>query len=239
MNRYPLWKYIVIAVALVLGFFYTLPNYYGNEPAVQISSDKTAIKIDVSTVQTVEGILNLGKIPYRNVKMEGKNVSVRFSGVDIQSKGATALREQLGESYIVAQNLLPRSPEWLTRWGALPMYLGLDLRGGVHFLLQIDTKAAFSKAMERNASDVRSSLREKKVPYDNVARRGDEVRIAFPDAAARDKGKEAIAARNSDLFLKEVQDGNVPTLVASLRPEALQQRQELDIKQSDPSLVAG
>ena len=232
MNRYPLWKYIVIAIALLLGFLYTLPNYYGNEPAVQISSDKSSIKIDPSTVQTVENILNLGKIPYRNVKIEGKNVSVRFSDVDIQTKGATALREQLGDSYIVAQNLLPRSPEWLTHIGALPMYLGLDLRGGVHFLMQMDTKAAFSKAMERNASDVRSSLREKKIPYDSVARVGDEVRIAFPDAASRDKGKEVLADRLSELFLKEVQDGNVPTLVASLRPEALQKREELDIKQN-------
>ncbi len=232
MNRYPLWKYIVIATALVLGFFYTLPNYYGNEPAVQISSDKSAVTVDVGTVQSVESILNLGKIPYRSVKLDGKSVSVRFSDVDIQSKGATALREQLGESYIVAQNLLPRSPEWLTHWGALPMYLGLDLRGGVHFLLQMDTKAAFSKAMERNASDVRSSLREKKIPYDSVARQGDQVRVAFPDAATRDKGKDAIQSRISDLFLKDVQDGNVPTLIASLRPEALQQRQELDIKQN-------
>ena len=232
MNRYPLWKYIVIAVALLLGFFYTLPNYYGNEPAVQISSDKSSIKIEAATVQNVESILNLGKIPYRNVKLEGRNVNVRFSDVDIQTKGATALREQLGTGYVVAQNLLPRSPAWLTNMGALPMYLGLDLRGGVHFLLQMDTKAAFSKAMERNASDVRSSLREKKVPYDSVARQGNEVRVVFPDTKARDQGKDAITARNADLFLKEVNDGNVATLIASLRPEALRERQELDIKQN-------
>jgi len=232
MNRYPLWKYIVIAVSLLLGAFYTLPNYYGNEPAVQISSDKPSVKIDVSSVQSVESILNLGKIPYHSVKLEGKNVSVRFSDVDIQTKGATALREQLGASYTVAQNLLPRSPAWFSSLHALPMYLGLDLRGGVHFLLQMDTKAAFGKAMERNASDVRSALREKKIPYESVSRQGNEVRIAFPDAAARSKGKDEIAARISDLFLKEVQDGNVPVLIASLRPEALKQRQELDIKQN-------
>ena len=232
MNRYPLWKYIVIVTALLLGFFYTLPNYYGNEPAVQISSDKSSIKIEAATVQNVESILNLGKIPYRNVKLEGRNVNVRFSDVDIQTKGATALREQLGTGYVVAQNLLPRSPAWLTNMGALPMYLGLDLRGGVHFLLQMDTKAAFSKAMERNASDVRSSLREKKVPYDSVARQGNEVRVVFPDTKTRDQGKDAITARNADLFLKEVNDGNVATLIASLRPEALRERQELDIKQN-------
>jgi preprotein translocase subunit SecD len=232
MNRYPLWKYIVIAIALVLGFFYTLPNYYGNEPAVQISSNKIAIKIDANSVQAVENILGLGKIPYRSVKLEGKNVNVRFADVDTQAKGATALREQMGEGYIVAQNLLPRSPAWFAKFGALPMNLGLDLRGGVHFLLQMDTKAAFGKAMERNASDVRSTLREKKVPYDSVSRQGDVVRVAFPDTAARDQGKDAISARISDLFLKAEQDGNVPILVASLRPEALQQRQELDIKQN-------
>ena len=166
------------------------------------------------------------------MKLEGKNINVRFSDVDIQTKGATALRDQLGTGYVVAQNLLPRSPLWLTNLGALPMYLGLDLRGGVHFLLQMDTKAAFSKAMERNASDVRSSLREKKVPYDSVARQGNEVRVVFPDTKARDQGKEAITARSADLFLKEVNDGNVATLIASLRPEALRERQELDIKQN-------
>jgi len=232
MNRYPLWKYIVIAVSLLLGLFYSLPNFYGNEPAVQISSDKSAIKVDTATVQNVERILSQDKIPYTNVKLEGKNVSVRFSEVDIQAKGATALREQLGESYIVAQNLLPRSPEWLTNLGALPMYLGLDLRGGVHFLLQMDTKSAYTKAMERNASDVRSNLREKKIPYDSVSRRGDTVRIAFPNAAARDQAKDVISDRSKDLFVKEVQDGSVLTLVASLRPEALKERQELDIKQN-------
>ncbi len=232
MNRYPLWKYIVIAVSLLLGLFYSLPNYYGNEPAVQISSDKSAIKVDTATVQNVERILSQEKIPYTNVKLEGKDVSVRFGDVDIQAKGATALREQLGESYIVAQNLLPRSPKWLTNLGALPMYLGLDLRGGVHFLLEMDTKSAYAKAMERNASDVRSNLREKKIPYDSVSRRGDAVRITFPNAEARDKGKEIIAERSKDLSVKEVQDGSVLTLVASLRPEALKERQELDIKQN-------
>ena len=232
MNRYPLWKYIFIGISLLLGLFYSLPNYYGNEPAVQISSDKSSIKIDASTVQTVEAILSREKIPYTNVKFEGKNVSVRFSEVEIQSKGATALREQMGASYIVAQNLLPRSPEWLTNLGASPMFLGLDLRGGVHFLLQMDTKATFAKAMERNASDVRSSLREKKIPYESVSRRGDQVRVTFPNAEARDKAKDEISSRHSELFLKEVQEGSVPVLIATLKPEALKERQELDIKQN-------
>ena len=232
MNRYPLWKYIVIATALLLSFFYSLPNYYGKEPAAQISSNKTSITIDASSVQSVEGILNLGKIPYRSVKIEGKKINVRFDDVDTQAKGATALREQMGNAYIVAQNLLPRSPEWFASLAALPMNLGLDLRGGVHFLLQMDTKASFSKAMERSASDVRSSLREKKVQYDSVSRRDDTVRIAFPNTEARDQGKEAIAARVSDLFLRDEQDGNIPVLVASLRPEALKERQDLDIKQN-------
>jgi preprotein translocase subunit SecD len=232
MNRYPLWQYIIIAVALIFGFLYTLPNFYGNEPAVQISADKSSVKIETATVQRVEGILNLGKIAYRSVKLEGKNVTVRFTDEDTQTKGSTALREQLGDDYVVAQNLLPRSPAWLTSIGALPMYLGLDLRGGVHFLLQLDTKAAFSKSMERHASDVRSALREKKVQYSSVARQGGEVRVTFPDAAARDQGKEVISNREPDLLLKEVQNGSDPALIASLRPEALTQRQELDVKQN-------
>ncbi len=232
MNRYPLWKYLVIGVALALGFLYTLPNFYGNEPAVQISADKSSVKIEPATVQRVESILNLGKIPYHGVRIEGKNVVVRFADVDTQTKASTALREQMGDAYVVAQNLLPRSPAWLTAIGALPMYLGLDLRGGVHFLLQLDTKAAFVKAMERHASDVRSALREKKVPYTSVTRVGNDVRVSFPDTAARDRAKSVISAAAGDLFLKEVQNGNEPALLASLRPEAVTQRQELDVKQN-------
>jgi len=232
MNRYPLWKYIVIGVSLLLGLLYTLPNFYGNEPAVQISADKPTVKIEPATVQRVESILNLGKIAYRGVKLEGKNVTVRFADEDTQTKGSTALREQLGQDYVVAQNLLPRSPAWLSSLGALPMYLGLDLRGGVHFLLQLDTKAAFNKAMERHASDVRSSLREKKVQYTSVTRQGGEVRVTFADTASRDKAKDIIADRVSDLFVKETQEGNEYVLIGSMRPEALTRRQDLDLKQN-------
>ena len=232
MNRYPLWKYIVIGVSLLLGFFYTLPNFYGSEPAVQISANKPSIKIEAATAQRVESILNLGKIAYRGVKLEGKNVTVRFTDIDTQTKGSTILREQLGQEYVVAQNLLPRSPAWLTSMGALPMYLGLDLRGGVHFLLQLDTKAAFNKAMERHASDVRSSLREKKVLYSSVTRQGGEIRVKFADIAARNKAKEIIVERAPDLFVKESQEGDEFVLIASMRPEALTRSQDLDLKQN-------
>lgn len=232
MNRYPLWKYIVIGVALLLGSLYTLPNFYGNEPAVQISADKSAPKVDASTVQRVEGVLSQGKVPYHSVKLEGKNVTVRFGDDDAQTKGATLLRDAVGTNHIVAQALLPRSPAWLSSLGALPMYLGLDLRGGVHFLLQMDTKSALTKAMERHASDARSSLREKKVPYSSVSRQGNEVRITFPDAAAREQGSKVLADRDSELFLKEQDAGNEYLLIATLRPEALTRRQELDIKQN-------
>jgi len=232
MNRFPLWKYLFIAATLLLGFLYTLPNFYGSEPAVQISADKSSVTVDSTTVPRVESMLNLAKIPYRSVKFEGKDVTVRFADEDTQTKGSTLLREQLGDDYVVAQNLLPRSPAWLSGIGALPMYLGLDLRGGVHFLLQVDTKAAFDKAMERYASDVRSSLREKKVPYTSVSRQGETVRVTFPDAAARDKAKEIIADRNPDLLLKDAPSGNDYVLIASLRPQVIQQRQELDVKQN-------
>ncbi len=232
MNRFPLWKYLFIAATLLLGFLYTLPNFYGSEPAVQISADKSSVTVDSAMVPRVESMLNLAKVPYRSVKFEGKDVTVRFADEDTQTKGSTLLREQLGDDYVVAQNLLPRSPAWLSDIGALPMYLGLDLRGGVHFLLQVDTKAAFDKAMERYASDVRSSLREKKVPYTSVSRQGETVRVTFPDAAARDKAKEIIADRNPDLLLKDAPSGNDYVLIASLRPQVMQQRQELDVKQN-------
>src|SRR5438477_11780340 len=165
MNRYTLWKYVVIAVALVVGIVYTLPNFFPESPAVQVSSSKGAVKVDASALQAVEAALKAAGIAYSGATLDATGVKVRFPDPDTQLKAKDALQSKLGENYIVALNLLSASPPWLTAIGALPMYLGLDLRGGVHFLLQVDMKAALDKAADRYTTDIRSLLREKKVQY--------------------------------------------------------------------------
>src|SRR5258707_2972376 len=172
MNRYPVWKYSLIAIALVVAIFYTLPNFFAEVPAVQVSTSKATIKIDSSTLQQVEDALKSGAIAYRGASVDPTGVKVRFADADTQLKAKDVLQQKLGHSYIVALNLLSSSPQWLASIGALPMYLGLDLRGGVHFLLQVDMKAALDKAADRYTTDIRSMLREKKVQYSGVGREG-------------------------------------------------------------------
>ena len=193
MNRYPLWKYIVIAVALLIGFVYTLPNFFPEVPAVQVSSSKAAIKIDTALLATVESALKEGNVPFLGTELDPIGVKVRLADVDTQIKAKDLLQAKLGDNYIVALNQLSTSPRWLASIGALPMYLGLDLRGGVHFLLQVDMKAALDKSADRYTTDIRSLLREKKVQYGGVGREGSERRAAFSrrrraqPGAARDR----------------------------------------------------
>src|SRR5437773_1775965 len=217
MNRYPLWKYVVIAVALLIGVFYTLPNFFAEVPAVQVSTSKSNVKIDASTLQTVEEALKAANVPYRGETVDATGVKVRFADPDTQLKAKDVLQAKLNPdpnspNYIVALNLLSSSPRWLAAIGALPMYLGLDLRGGVHFLLQVDMKAALDKAADRYLTDIRSLLREKKVLYAGIAREGQNVGIRFRDAAERDKANVEIVKAFPDLQLNEVNTGT-PVLV--------------------------
>ena len=221
MNRYPLWKYVLIAVAIVVGFTYTLPNFFPEVPAVQVSSSKAAVKIDNALLVTVESALRSAGVAYRGAALDDTGVKVRFADPDTQIKGKDALQAALGENYIVALNLLSSSPHWLSAIGALPMYLGLDLRGGVHFLLQVDMKAALDKAGDRYTTDIRSLLREKKVIYAGIAREGATVVIRFRDDAEQVKARVEIEKQYPDLLLREADAaGGERRLVASLKPEA-------------------
>ena len=187
MNRYPLWKYVLIAVALVVGIVYTLPNFFPEVPAVQVSSSKASAKVDSALLATVEDALKAASITYRGAALDPTGIKVRFDDPDTQLKAKDVLQGKLGDDYIVALNLLSSSPHWLAAIGALPMYLGLDLRGGVHFLLQVDMKAALDKAADRYTTDIRSLLREKKVQYGGVVREGTSVVVRFRDEAERQR----------------------------------------------------
>ena len=233
MNRYPLWKYIVIGVALFVGLVYTLPNLFPEVPAVQVSTSKSTVRVDNTLLSTVEETLKAASIEYRGAALDATGVKVRFADRDTQLKAKDSLAAKLGDNYIVALNLLSSSPQWLASIGALPMYLGLDLRGGVHFLLQVDMKGALDKAADRYTTDIRSLMREKKISYSGVLREGSNVVLRFKDAAERNKARVAIENAYPDLALRD-QDaaGGELRLVASLKAEAQKRIQDGAIQQN-------
>jgi len=149
MNRYPLWKYLIIAVALIVSTLYTLPNFYGESPAVQVSTSRSAIAIDTALMDRVEKSLAAAKLPADGIYLDGNSLKVRFHDPDTQIKARDLIQQELGDNYIIALNLLSSSPAWFAKLKAHPMFLGLDLRGGVHFLLEVDMKAAVDKTIER------------------------------------------------------------------------------------------
>src|SRR5438477_461078 len=242
MNRYTLWKYVVIAVALVIGIVYTLPNFFPEAPAVQVSTSKSNIKIDTSTLQMVEDALKGANIPYSGVSLEattsgGSVVNARLGDPDTQLKARDALQEKLNpgpknESYIVALSLLSTSPHALSWIHAFPMFLGLDLRGGVHFLEQVDMKAALDKAADRYLTDIRSLLREKRILYAGIAREGQTVAVRFRDPAERARAYQEISNSFPDLQLREVEGAGDSRLVAGLKPEAQKRIQEGAVQQN-------
>ena len=232
MNRYPLWKYLVIAVALVIAFLYTLPNFFGEVPAVQVTPVRTTEKVDTALMQRVEAALRTAGIAAQGVAMDARSVKARFADTDTQIKAKDVIQQAMGPGYTVALNLLSASPEWLTSIGALPMYLGLDLRGGVHFLLQVDMPKALDKAAERYQGDIRTLLREKKVRYVGIGREGQAVRIQFRDAVQRDEGRKAIESTYPELQLDDSQAGEEYVLTGTLKKQAQVKTQEDALKQN-------
>ncbi len=236
MNRYPLWKYILIAVLLAVGFLYTVPNFYGESPAVQVSTLKPTAKIDPALLGRVEEALTKGGFKPEGLMQDVTGIKVRFGDTDTQLKAKELLQSQLGEDYVVALNLLTRSPQWLTSIGALPMYLGLDLRGGVHFLLQVDMKAALNKRIDTTVGDVRGTLRDKKIQYTGVARDKDTVVVRFRDKDGQTKGVSELEKALPDLDLKAQDDGTEFKIVAKLKLEAVTRTQEFALQQNITTL---
>jgi preprotein translocase subunit SecD len=233
MNRYSLWKYIVIGVALVVGFLYALPNLFPEMPAVQVSTSKAAVKIDTALLSSVEDALKGAGVAYYGATLDPTGVKVRLADEDTQIKAKDALQAKLGENYIVALNLTSSSPQWLASIGALPMYRGLDLRGGVYFLLQVDMKGALDKAADRYTTDIRSLMREKKIIYGGVGREQSNVVLRFKDGAERVKARLEIEKAFPDLAIRE-QDGmsGELRLIAGLKPEAQKRIQDGAVQQN-------
>ncbi len=192
MNRYPLWKYVTVAVALVLGFIYTLPNFFGESPAVQVSSAKATLKVDQKTEARVAEALKTAGVAHDGMQLDFNGVKTRFKDTDTQLKAKDILEKTFNPDasdpqYVVALNLLAASPQWLTSLHALPMYLGLDLRGGVHFLLQVDMKGALTKRLDSTSADIRTVLRDKNLRHGGVNREGDRIVVKFREVETRDK----------------------------------------------------
>ena len=241
MNRYPLWKYLVILAVTLIGLLYALPNLFGEAPAVQVSAGRATVKVDTGTLSVVEQALTAQGVPPSLVAFEGTSVKARFETTDQQLKARDALEKALNPdpanpAYVVALNLVPRTPAWLAGLGASPMYLGLDLRGGVHFMLQVDMKAALQQRADGLASDLRSALREKNVRHGGISRNGQTVELRARDAQTMEAIKGVIADQFAYLQAVETPEGTEYKIVASLKPEAARRVQEQAIKQNITTL---
>jgi preprotein translocase subunit SecD len=236
MNRYPLWKYLLIAFVLGIGFLYASPNIFGEVPAVQVSPVQAGTPLDTSLVTRVEEALAKEGVQSRGVLLEAKNLKVRFADPDTQLKAKDIIQKTLGEDYVVALNLLSNAPDWMRSINALPMYLGLDLRGGVHFLLQVDMNGALSKAADRYVGDVRQLLRDKDVRYGGVTRDGQSVQVRFRDAESRAKALAVIERDIQGVTVKAREDGTDFFLVLTLRPETQKAIQDSAVQQNITTL---
>jgi len=241
MNRYPLWKNLTIAIALVLGFIYTLPNFFGESPAVQLSSARATLKVDAATLARAEDVLKNAGIIHGGIQLDTNGVKARFQNTDTQLKAKDALEKAFNPDagdpqYVVALNLLSASPGWLGKLRALPMYLGLDLRGGVHFLLQVDMKGALTKRLDSVAADLRSLMRDKNIRHGGIGREGERLVIQFRDSTVREKAKNLLADQQGDLAVTESGEGSDLRLTATLKPEAIKRLQEFALKQNIQTL---
>ena len=242
MNRYSWWKYLIIAVALFIGVVYTLPNFFGEAPAVQLSSGKSTLKLSADTVPQVESTLKQAGLAPDFVEFDGRSVRARFNDTDAQLKARDALIKAFNPDandpgYIVALNLVSRSPQWLRSLHAMPMYLGLDLRGGVHFLMQVDMKGALSQKVESLTGDIRALLRDKDVRHSGIRRDGLDITVRFRDDAARNAARPILQDSLTDLQWRDGTDpsGDV-TLMAQLKQQSERTIQEQALKQNITTL---
>jgi preprotein translocase subunit SecD len=245
MNRYPLWKYILIVIALLFGVLYTLPNFFGESPAVQISSAKATVKVDSGLIAQVEQALQKNGIEPQGMFFEStgaqNSVRVRFADTDTQFKAKGVLERELNQdpadpTYLVAFNLMPNTPQWLQSLNAFPMYLGLDLRGGVHFLMQVDTKAVMNKRIQGLQTGIRSILVDQKIRYAGISRNGDTIEIRFRDPETRAAARDVLTSQLQELAIQDAGEGGDLRLLATLQPQALRQTVEESVQQNITTL---
>ena len=229
MSKFPLWKYLIIIIAVVVGFIYTLPNFYGEVPAVQISGSRSAVIVDATTInQVVTGLKTDGIVPIGEV-FDGKSLKFKFANTDTQLKARDAIQQILGENYIVALNLISASPDWMSSINANPMFLGLDLRGGVHFLLEVDMDAAVKKTLNKYVGDIRRDLRNNQIRYGSVSVDNNSVLIQLRDSAT---AAQVVAQLQKDMpKLQAARDGDSNVRVV-ITPDEMQTIKEAAVKQN-------
>jgi preprotein translocase subunit SecD len=237
MNRYPLWKYVILGIALLIGVLYTLPNFFGEDPAVQVSSARSSVHVDASTQAQIQQALAAANIQPLSTVQEADSIKVRLPNTDVQLKAKDVIQRALAPNqddapYVVALNLLSKTPTWLAALRAAPMYLGLDLRGGVHFMLQVDMQAALTKKAESYAGDLRTVLRDKNVRHAGIERNGQSILVRFRDPAALQAARSTIADQFPDLAVTDSVQGDTTTLNATLKPEAARRVQDQALKQN-------
>jgi preprotein translocase subunit SecD len=236
MNKYPMWKYAIIAIALVVSLIYAAPNLFGEAPAVQVTGARSAVKVDAALKDKVEAALKGANIAPVSTELTEAMLRFRFADTDVQIRARDVIQKEVPPGYVVALNLVPNTPGWLQALGAKPMYLGLDLRGGVHFLLQVDMNAAKNKSVERYLGDIRSLLRDKKVYYSGLGREGERITVRFREAEQRVAALKLISSEMPDLIVREQDGGAESALVASIKPEIVKRDQELALQQNIQTL---
>ncbi len=240
MNRYPLWKYAIILITLVIGVLYTLPNFFGEAPAIQVTAGKAVTRIDQDTLARVDDLLQKASTAPNQLTLEGGSVWARFDTTDAQLKAKDLVEKALNPDasdpgYIVALNLVSRTPSWLLALNAKPMYLGLDLRGGVHFLLQVDMRTALTKNLDTQVSDLRLALRDKNVRHGGISREGQNIEVRVQDPAAIDAVRRVVLDKFPDLQVSPA-PATEGRLALNFKPEALRRVQDNAIKQNITTL---
>ena len=235
MNRYPLWKYLLIVIVLVVGAIYALPNLYGDDPALQISANRN-LAVDETLRDRVVTALDQQQLPYIGYEFVPGSLLVRFPDTDVQLRAYDVVRQTLGDDFIVALNLAPATPDWLREFNAAPMYLGLDLRGGVHFLMEIDMDAAIAQAVERYVGDVRTELREQRIRYLTINASDGQVEVRFRDAEERDKARDAVRREYRELDLTEREEEGNFFLLARINEATQQEIRRFAVRQNITTL---
>ncbi|QJR12164.1 Protein translocase subunit SecD [Usitatibacter rugosus] len=237
MNRYPAWKYVLIGIALLVGIIYTAPNFYGVVPAVAVSGVRAANKVDEPMKATLDAALKAANVPVLSSELDANgSAHYRFADTDRQIQGRDAIVAKLGQGFVAALNLESNSPPWLHALGAKPMYLGLDLRGGVHFLLQVDMKKAADKSIERYMGDIRTTLRDKKIYYSGLTRESDRITVRFREREQKAAALKLVTDTLVELNVRETESADESQLILTIKPEIVKRDQELALQQNIQTL---
>lgn len=235
MNQYPMWKNLLVVVVLIVGFIYAMPNLFGDDPAVQVSATRTA-SVDLDLVNRAETELKNADIQFKRAELLDNRLLLRFEDSDTQLRAQALLSEQLGSDFIVALNLAPNTPSWLSALGASPMNLGLDLRGGVHFLMEVDMNAVRQQSLNSFAGDIRVLLRDANLRYTRVEVENDSIVVAFRDAQQRDQAERRINRELSELQVISQDSDTSPLLLMQLTDQALREIQSIALQQNITTL---